>query len=235
MVLEKTLESLLDCKEIIPVNLKGNQPWIFIGGTDPEAEAPILWPPDTKNRLIGKDPDVGRGFPDSSVGKESACNAGDHGSIPGSERSTEKGIGYPLQYSSASLVAQLVTNLPAVEETWVQSLAWEDPVEKGKATHSSILAWRIPWTVTVPAVTKSQADWLSLSLFFHFGVVFSGFILFGTLYASWNWMSIFFSTLGKFSAVISSNIFFASFSISCSFWDLYKENIRTLDAGRDIS
>ena len=169
MVLEKTLESLLDCKEIIPVNLKGNQPWIFIGGTDPEAEAPILWPPDTKNRLIGKDPDVGRGFPDSSVGKESACNAGDHGSIPGSERSTEKGIGYPLQYSSASLVAQLVTNLPAVEETWVQSLAWEDPVEKGKATHSSILAWRIPWTVLYCIVHGVASSWTRLSDFqFHF-------------------------------------------------------------------
>ena len=105
MVLEKTLESLLDSKEIIPVNLKGNQPWIFIGGTDTETEASILWPPDAKNRLIGKDPDVGRGFPDTSVDKESACNAGDPGSIPGSGRSTGEGIGYPLQYSWASLVA----------------------------------------------------------------------------------------------------------------------------------
>ena len=57
------------------------------------------------------------------------------------------GIGYPLQYSWASLVAQLVKNLPAVQETWVQSLGWEDPLEKGQATHSSIPAWRIPWTV----------------------------------------------------------------------------------------
>ena len=55
-------------------------------------------------------------------------------------------MGYPLQYSWASLVAQLVKNLPAMRETWVQSLGWEDPLEKGKATHSSILAWRIPWT-----------------------------------------------------------------------------------------
>ena len=57
------------------------------------------------------------------------------------------GIGYPLQYSWASLVAQLVKNLPAMRETWVQSLGWEDPLEKGKATHSSILIWRILWTV----------------------------------------------------------------------------------------
>ena len=58
-----------------------------------------------------------------------------------------EGIGYPLQYSWASLVAQLVKNPPAMRETWVQSLGWEDPLEKGKATHFSILAWRIPWTV----------------------------------------------------------------------------------------
>ena len=67
--------------------------------------------------------------------------------IPGSGRSAGEGIGYPLQYSWASLVAQLVENLPAMWETWVPSLGWEDPLEKGKATHSSILTWRITWTV----------------------------------------------------------------------------------------
>ena len=77
----------------------------------------------------------------------STCNAGDPGLIPGSGRSAGEGIGYPLQYSSASLVAQLVKNLAAMSETWVRSLGWEDPLEKGKATSSSILAWRIPWTV----------------------------------------------------------------------------------------
>ena len=64
--------------------------------------------------------------------------------IPGSGRSAGEGIGYPLQYSWASLVAQLVKNLPVMWETWVQSLGWKDPLEKGKATHSSVLAWRIP-------------------------------------------------------------------------------------------
>ena len=83
------------------------------------------------------------GFPDSSVGKESTCNAGDLGSIPGLGRSPGEGIGYPLQYSGASLVVQLIKNLPAMQETWVRSLGWEDPLEKGKATHSSVLAWRI--------------------------------------------------------------------------------------------
>ena len=61
-------------------------------------------------------------------------------------RSAGEDIGYPLQYPWASLVAQLVKNLPATWETWVQSLGWEDPLEKGTATHSSNLAWRIPWT-----------------------------------------------------------------------------------------
>ena len=93
----------------------------------------------------------------SSVGKESGCNAGDPGSISGSGRFPGEGIGYPLQYSWASLVAQLVKNPPAMWETWVQSLDWEDPLEKGKATHSSIPAWRILWTI-VHGVAKSQTQ-----------------------------------------------------------------------------
>ena len=80
------------------------------------------------------------GFPDSSVGKESACNAGDPSSFPGSGRPPGEGIGYPLQYSSASLVAQLVKNPPTMRETWVRFPGWEDLLEKGTATHSSILA-----------------------------------------------------------------------------------------------
>ena len=89
---------------------------------------------------------MSEGFPDSSVGKESACNAGDPGLSPGLGRFAGERIGYPLQYSWASLVAQLVKNPPAMQETWVRSLHWEDPLEKEKATHSSILAWRSPWT-----------------------------------------------------------------------------------------
>ena len=83
------------------------------------------------------------GFPGSSAGKESAYNAGDINSIPGSGSSPGEGIGYPLQYSWASLVALMVKNPPAMRETWVRSLGWEDPLEEGMATHSSILA---PWT-----------------------------------------------------------------------------------------
>ena len=86
------------------------------------------------------------GSPGSTVGKESAFNIGDPGLIPGSGKSTGEGIGCPLQNSWASLVAQLVKNLPAMWETSVRSLGCEDPLEKGKAALSSILAWRLPWT-----------------------------------------------------------------------------------------
>ena len=113
----------------------GNQQWCLVGRNQ-------------GTRLQKRQsPPFPQGFPDSSVGKESTCNAGDPGSIPGLGRSPAEGIGYPLQYFWASLVAQLVKNLPAMPETWVRSLGWEDPLEKEKATHSSILAWRVPWTV----------------------------------------------------------------------------------------
>ena len=78
----------------------------------------------------------------------------------GQEGPAGEGIGYPFQYSWASLVAQLVKNLPAMWETWVRSLGWENPLEKGKVTHSSILAWRIPWDHKELDMTKQ----LSLSL-----------------------------------------------------------------------
>ena len=82
----------------------------------------------------------------SWAGKESACNAGHHGSIPGWGISPWEGIGYPIQYSQASLVAQMVKNPPAMWETWLWSQNWENSLEKGVATHSLILAWRIPCT-----------------------------------------------------------------------------------------
>ena len=66
-------------------------------------------------------------------------------SIPGLGRSSGEGIGYPLLYSWASLVAQLIKNPSAMQETWVRSLGWDDPLEKEMATHSSILIWKIPW------------------------------------------------------------------------------------------
>ena len=84
-------------------------------------------------------------FPGTSAGKESTCNVGHPNLIPGLGRSPGEGIGYPPpKYSWASLVAQMVKNPPALQETWVRSLGWEDPLKEGRATHSSILAWRIP-------------------------------------------------------------------------------------------
>ena len=80
------------------------------------------------------------------------------GLIPELGRSTGEGIGYPLQYSQASLVAQLVKTLRAMWETWVRSLGGEDPLEKGKATHSSILAWRIPWTIQSIGLQRGGHD-----------------------------------------------------------------------------
>ena len=101
------------------------------------------------------------GLPGSSAGKESARNAEDPSWIPGLGRSPGEGIGYPLQYSWASQMAQAIKNLPTRQETCVQSLGWEDPLEEGMATHSSILAWRIPmdrgvWqAIIIHGVTKS--------------------------------------------------------------------------------
>ena len=85
--------------------------------------------------------------------------------IAGSGRSAGEGIGYPLQDSWASLVAQTIKNMPAMQETWVQSLGWEEPLEKKTATLSSILAWRIPWTIqSTGHKVLDTTERLSLSL-----------------------------------------------------------------------
>ena len=88
------------------------------------------------------------GFPDSSVGKESACNAGDPSSTPGSGRSPGEGIGYALQYSWASLMAQVVKKSPTMWETWVQSLRWEDSPGEGKGYPTPVF-WPGEWQWTV--------------------------------------------------------------------------------------
>ena len=80
------------------------------------------------------------GFPGSSADKELICNAGNSGLIPGLGRSPGEGICYPLQYSWAFQVTQTVKNPPAMQETWIQSLGQEDPLDKGMTTHSSVLA-----------------------------------------------------------------------------------------------
>ena len=126
-----------------------------------------------------------QGFPDNSVSKESAYYAGDPSSIPGSGISAREGKGYPLQYSWASLVAQLVKNPPAMQETWVQSLGWEDPLEKGKATHSNILAQRIPWTIYSPWGHQEWDMTHRLSLHFYQSRIISRTLTWTSLVVQW--------------------------------------------------
>ena len=103
-----------------------------------------------------------KGFPPNSASKESTCSAGNPGSLPGSGRSRGEGIVYSLQYSWALLAAQMVKNLFAMQETWVWSPGWEDPLEGDMATHCSILAWKIPWTKEPgysPLGCRVKHDW----------------------------------------------------------------------------
>ena len=100
------------------------------------------------------------GFPDSSIGKESACNAGDPGSIPGLGRSTGEGIGYPFQYSWASLVAQLVKNLPAMQETWVGKIPWK------RERLPILVFWPGEFHELYSPLVRKESDTTSLSLFF---------------------------------------------------------------------
>ena len=93
VVLENTLQSLLDCKEIQPVDPKGNQSWIFIVRTDAEAETPILWPPDVKNWLIGKAPDAGRDWRQEEKGTTEDEMAGWHHRLDGHEFESTPGVG----------------------------------------------------------------------------------------------------------------------------------------------
>ena len=93
VVLEKTLESPLDWKEIQPVSPKGNQPWIFIGKTDAEAETPILWPPDAKIWLIWKDPDAGKDWRQEKKGTTEDGMVGWHHSLDGHEFEQALGVG----------------------------------------------------------------------------------------------------------------------------------------------
>ena len=93
VVLEKTLENPSDCKEIKPVNSKGNQSWIFVGRTDAEAEAPVLWPPDMKNWLIGKDPDAWKDWGQEEKGITEDEKVGWHPQLNGHEFEQVLGVG----------------------------------------------------------------------------------------------------------------------------------------------
>ena len=130
------------------------------------------------------------GFPSSSAGEDSACNAGNSGLIPESAWSPGEGIGYPFQYSWASLVAQLVKNLRAMWETWVLSLGWEDPLEEGRSPGEGN-SYPLQYSdlensldCIVYGVTKSQ----KLLSHFHFLSIF--FFLFTIIKNSFNNISL---------------------------------------------
>ena len=93
VVLEKTLESPLDCKEIQPVHSKGDQPWVFFGRNDAKAETPVLWPPHAKSWLIGKDSDAGRGWGQEEKGTTENEMAGWHHQLDGCESEWTSGVG----------------------------------------------------------------------------------------------------------------------------------------------
>ena len=112
----------------------------------------------TMNPNIFRSVHIIHSFPGSSAGKESACNAGDPSWIPGSGRSAGEGIGYPLQYSLVSLAAQLVKNLHTMWETWVPSLGWEDPLEKGKGYPLQYSGLENSTDCIVHGVTKSRTQ-----------------------------------------------------------------------------
>ena len=169
VVLEKTLESPLDCKEIQQVHPEGDQSWVFIGRTDAEAEIPILWPPDAKSCLIWKDPDAGTDRGQEEKGTTEDKMIGWHHQLSGhgfgwtlgavdgqgglvccnwwgrKESDTTERLNWTDIMLCFPGGSDGKNNLPAIQEAWVQSLGWEYPLEKGMAPHSSNLAWRVPW------------------------------------------------------------------------------------------
>ena len=124
------------------------------------------------------------GFPDSSVGKESACNAGDPGLIPGSGRSPGEGIGYPLQYCWTSLVAQLVKNPPAMRETWVRSLGGKIPGE-GKGYSLQYSGLENSMDCIVHGVAKSWTDFHFQSSLLSYHSMLGKLLIFLFLFGHW--------------------------------------------------
>ena len=159
VVLEKTLESPLDCKEIQPVHPKENQPWIFIGRTDAKAETPILWPPDLKNWLIGKGPDAGKDWrwEDEGTTKDEVVDSMDMSLSKLWELVMDReawcaalhGVA-KSQSRRSDWTEQLLTVLRhkisrcVADRVW--SLGQEYPLEKEMSTHSRTLVWKFPWT-----------------------------------------------------------------------------------------
>ena len=136
MVLEKVLESPLDCKEIQPINPKGNQSWIFIGRTDAEVETPIVWPLDAKDQLIGRDPDAGKDWMQEEKGMTKDEMVGWHHQLDRHEFEQAPGVGY----GQGSLVC--CSPWYHKESDTTEWLNWTELALL--ATHFSILAWKLP-------------------------------------------------------------------------------------------
>ena len=142
VVLEKTLENPLDCKEIQPVHPKENQSWVFIGRTDAGAETPILWSPDVKNWLIGKDLDAGKDWRQEEMGMTEDEMVGWHHWLDGHEFEQAPGV----DDGRGSLVCCSPWGHKELET--IEQLNWTDvtcSAEKAMAPHSSTLDWKIPW------------------------------------------------------------------------------------------
>ena len=190
VVLKKTFESHLNCKEIKPVNPKRNQSWIFIGKTDAVAETPVVWPPDAKNWLIGKYPDAAKDWRWEEKGMTEDEMVGWHHWLNGHEfdqaleawraavhggAKSQTGLSNWSDWLNSLREgfpgSSLVKNLPMLEsqETWVRSLSWEDPLEEEMAIHSGILAWKILWTeepggLQFMSLQRVRHDWATEQL-----------------------------------------------------------------------
>ena len=125
VVLENTLESPLDCKEIQPVHPKGDKSWVLIGRTDVEAETPILWPPDVKNGLIGKDPDAGKDWGQEEKGKTEDEMVGWHHRFDG------HGFGWTLGVDDGQEARRAaVMGLQRVRHDWATELNWTELIQQ---------------------------------------------------------------------------------------------------------
>ena len=164
VVLEKTLESPLDCKEIQPVNLKGNQYWIFIGMTVAEAEAPILWPPDVKNWLLGKDPDAGKNWRQEKKGTTGDEMVGWHHWLDGREFEQALGVGdgqrslgccSPWGRKELDMTAWLNwTEPPGKPHLWYPNQLIQNPRSQPLLLSSSYTSSQYP-----PALTRPRAKY----------------------------------------------------------------------------
>ena len=142
VVLEKTLESPLDCREIQPVHSKGDQSWVFFGRNNAKAETPVLWPPHMKSWLTGKDSDAGRDWGQEEKGTTEDEMGGWHHRLDGREFEWTPGDGD----GQGGLAC--CNSWGRKESNTTERLNWTEiePLEKEMATHSSIPAWKIPCT-----------------------------------------------------------------------------------------